>query len=147
MGLYQNDGSSCFLFGEIKTSSDQSAPPNVMYGQTGLKRQLEDLCLDCDITLTLVKYLGFRLRNTQYWSAYQEAFCKYQANNSNVYIIGILVRNVCPNEKDLSTRAGSLCQCCIEGRAINLIAIYLPIDSITKFVSIVEKEHERRFSA
>ena len=32
-----------FAFGEVKTSSDKNYPPNVMYGQTGLKNQIEEI--------------------------------------------------------------------------------------------------------
>lgn len=147
VGLRLQDNSSCFLFGEIKTSSDQDYPPNLMYGPTGLKKQLEDLCTEQDTILALVKYLGFRLRNTELWPMYQNAFLKYYTNNNNVYITGVLIRDVGPDEKDLTARAKSLCPYCINGRQINLIAVYLPQEAISRFVPTIVSEHERRLSA
>lgn len=40
VGLYKHESGTYFLFGEIKTSSDQEYPPGVMYGEHGLKHQL-----------------------------------------------------------------------------------------------------------
>ena len=45
IGLYRHDSGTYFLFGEIKTSSDKNCPPGVMYGEHGLKNQLEDLSI------------------------------------------------------------------------------------------------------
>ncbi|MGD9568088.1 MAG: hypothetical protein AB7V48_07140 [Sedimentibacter sp.] len=144
VGLHENGDSTYFLFGEIKTSSDKDYPPNLMYGPTGLKKQLEDLCLEQDLILALIRYLGFRLKNTEYWSMYQKAFKEYYANNNNIHIMGVLIRDVKPNSKDLEARVKALNPYCIDGRQINLVAIYLPEKAISRFVSIIESEHERR---
>jgi hypothetical protein len=147
VGLHLQDNSAYFLFGEIKTSSDQDYPPGLMYGPTGLKKQLDDLCTEQDTIFALIKYLGFRLKNTVHWPMYQNAFQKYYINNYNIHIMGVLIRDVKPNEKDLAARAKSLSPYCINGRQINLVAIYLPQKAISKFVPIIESEHERRLSA
>ena len=147
VGLYLQDESASFLFGEIKTSSDQDSPPNLMYGTTGLKKQLVDLCTENSTIFALVKYLGFRLRSTKYWSMYQVAFQKYYNNNSNIHVTGVLIRDVNPNDKDLAARAKSLNTYCIDKRQIDLVAVYLPQNAISRFVTIVESEHERRQTA
>lgn len=144
VGLYRNNASVCFLFGEIKTSSDQQSPPSLMYGSTGLKKQLDDLCMDEKELLLLIRYLGFRLKGTSYWSMYQTAFTNYNKNINNVHITGVLIRDVNPNKKDLDARARSLCPYCVNEREIDLVAIYVPQNAISKFVSIVEAEHRRR---
>jgi len=149
VGLHSHNNSVFFLFGEIKTSSQKKYPPSVTYGPDGLKKQLEELCTEEETIITLIKYLGFRLKNTKYWDMYQKAFYNYHINNFNVHIFGVLVRDVDPNKKDLSERAKSLASYCINGRQVYLTAIYLPQDAISKFVSVMENEHERRvrFSA
>lgn len=147
VGFHLQDETVYFLFGEIKTSSDRNYPPSLMYGPTGLTKQLEDLCTEQNTILSLISYLGFRLKGTQHWSLYQNAFRNYCINNFNVHIIGVLVRDVVPNKKDLSAKVNSLSSYCINGRQINLLAIYLPQGAIPKFVAIVKSEHERRLSA
>lgn len=147
VGLHMKDDSAYFLFGEIKTSSDQNYPPSLMYGPTGMRKQLDELCTEQDTIFALIKYLGFRLKNTVHWPMYQNAFQKYCINKFNICIIGVLIRDVKPNEKDLAARAKSLRSYCIDGRQISLLAIYLPQGAISNFVQIIESEHERRLSA
>ena len=147
VGLRSHNDTSFFLFGEVKTSSDNNYPPSIMYGPKGLKKQIEELCNEEETIKTLVVYLGIRLINTQYWAMYQNAFVKYYENIHNICIIGVLVRDVEPNDKDLAARAKPLSSYCIDGRQISLIAIYLPRGAISSFVEIVETERERRRSA
>lgn len=67
VGLYQQTDDTFFLFGEIKTSSHSEYPPSVMYGEHGLKKQLEDLCENKDITdkLAVVPYHILLAQNIQ----------------------------------------------------------------------------------
>lgn len=145
VGLYQQDEYTYFLFGEIKTSSHNEYPPSVMYGEHGLKKQLEDLCEDKKLTNELVKYLAYRLKNSKLWSMYENAFIHYvKSDGKKIHILGVLVRDVEPKEEDFSTRAKKLEKFVIDGRSIELVGIYVPIDSIKKFPQIVLKESERR---
>jgi hypothetical protein len=145
VGLYQQAEDTFFLFGEIKTSSDSDYPPSVMYGEHGLKKQLEDLCEDQDITDKLVKYLAYRLKNSELWSMYSNAFLNYaQSNGKKVHILGVLVRDVEPKKDDLTARTKKLEKFVVDGRSIELVGIYVPIGSIEKFPQIVSKERERR---
>ena len=49
-----------FVFGEIKTSSQASYPPGVMYGSAGPRQQLEELQDSVSVREVLVRYLAVR---------------------------------------------------------------------------------------
>lgn len=145
VGLYQQDEETYFLFGEIKTSSQNKYPPSVMHGEHGLKKQLEDLCEDKKTTDKLVQYLANRLKNSELWSKFSNAFVHYMASEGKkVHILGVLVRDVKPKEEDFSTRAKKLEKFVVDGRTIELVGIYVPINSVEKFPQIVLEENERR---
>lgn len=145
VGLYKYNNSTYFLFGEIKTSSDKDCPPGVMYGEHGLKHQLEDLCQKKDIINQLVKYLAHRLKGHEAWPQYVEAFKQYLSSEQNaVHILGILVRDITPTDDDLKTRAKALEKFVVSGRTIELVGIYVPSDEIKRFPHIIWEEHERR---
>lgn len=145
IGLYKHEDGTYFLFGEIKTSSDKHCPPGVMYGEHGLKHQLEDLCQKKEITSQLVKYLAYRLKGNELWSQYVDACRKYISSGENaVHILGILVRDIIPSEDDLTARTKALEKFTIDGRTIELVGIYVPEDEIMKFPQIIQEEYERR---
>lgn len=148
VGIYKQTDDMFFLFGEIKTSSHNEYPPSVMYGKHGLKKQLEDLCENKNITDKLVNYLAYRLKNSELWSLYRNAFFNYmQSDGKKVHILGILVRDVEPRVDDLSAQTKKLERFAVDGRTIELVGIYVPLASIKKFPHIVSKERERRIAS
>ncbi len=120
----------CLAFGEIKTSSDLSHPPRVMYGRTGLKKQLEDLRDSKPTRDTLLKYLGHRARGAVWQKRFENAGRRYLQNRSDVQLYGFLVRDVQAHQDDLRARVTALTIDCPQGTQIELLALYLPRDSI-----------------
>ena len=120
----------CLAFGEVKTSSERSYPPGAMYGRTGLKRQLEDLRDDEAIRDGLLKYLGHRAGAAPWRARFERAGSRYLRNKSDIQLYGFLVRDVEPHQDDLRARVGSLGAGCPEGTRIELLALYLPPDSL-----------------
>ncbi len=90
----------CFAFGEVKTSSDGNYPPGVMYGRTGMKRQLENLRDKPSVRKDLVMYLAHRVRLCGSESRFRVAFGRYLKNPSDVQIYGVLIRDVRPDVRD-----------------------------------------------
>ena len=43
VGFRTDESGNALAFGEVKTSSEANYPPRVMYGETGLRKQLENL--------------------------------------------------------------------------------------------------------
>ena len=129
-GLHQEGTEHRFAFGEVKTSNEGTYPPGTMHGRTGLKQQLEDLRDQVAIRNKLVKYLGHRAESAAWLDLYRIAAKRYLADQNDVRIFGLLVRDVPPHEDDLRVRVAKLGRDCPESMAINLVAMYLPQGSI-----------------
>ncbi|MCY4657781.1 MAG: hypothetical protein OXC80_13330 [Gammaproteobacteria bacterium] len=136
IGLAFSDKEDCFVFGEVKTSSESRYPPSVMYGRTGFKRQLEQLRDDHSKRLRLIRYLYHRAKDESWYPRFTNAARRYMTNKSDVQIYGFLVRDVVPNSADLRARVQNLGSSCPKGMRIELFAMYLPERSLR---SIKEK--------
>ncbi len=101
-----------------------------MYGNTGLKQQIEDLRDKVSIRDDLVKYLGYRATTAVWRDRYVNAAKRYLADNNDVRIFGVLIRDVPPHEDDIRVRVVRLRNGCSSTMAIELLAIYLPAGSI-----------------
>lgn len=130
VGFQSNDKDDYFAFGEVKTSTENKYPPGAMHGRTGLKQQLEDLKDNVKIKDDLVRYLGYRALNRTWQTRYQNAAKNYIRSNSNVRVFGFLVRDVQPCEDDLSIRVNKLSKNQHADMVIELLAVYLPENSI-----------------
>lgn len=132
---FQNTGSAenpyRFAFGEVKTSEEAQWPPQVMYGRTGLKQQLEDLKDSQPTKQALVKYLAHHATNATWREMFISAVKRYlSSGEQDVIIFGVLVRDVEPKANDLSYRASALAKKCSAPTNIELYALYLPGNSI-----------------
>ena len=116
----------CLAFGEVKTSSDRNYPPGVMYGSTGLKKQLEDLRDSESIRDDLLKYLTHRVTEAPWRERLENAGKRYLRNKSDVQLFGFLVRDVEPDQGDLKARVNALGSDRPAGTRIELLALYLP---------------------
>lgn len=130
VGIGSDDNGDCFAFGEVKTSSEHRYPPGAMYGRTGLKQQLEDLRDDETIRDDLVRYLGHRSGSAPWQERFQQAASRYLRSTSDVQLYGFLVRDVEPHPDDLQVRVRSLGDACPKGTCIELLALYLPEESL-----------------
>ena len=130
VGFQSNDIDDFFAFGEVKTSIEHRYPPGAIYGRTGLKKQLEDLKDDEDIKNCLFKYLGFRAQKSSWENRFRRAAKNYIKSKTNVRIFGFLIRDVKPNPDDLRTRVTRLAEDQHTDMVIELLALYLPQDSI-----------------
>ena len=120
----------CFAFGEVKTSREGRYPPGTMHGRTGLKRQLEDLRDSDAIRDDRVRYLAHRAGSASWRARFQRAVVRYLGNSSDVQLYGVLVRDVEPHKDDLRLRVDELRAGCPEGTCIELLALYLPQESL-----------------
>jgi len=65
IGFQVNKEKVHLVLGEVKTSSDEDTPPNVMYGRGGIKNQIDKLAADLGLINQLLKWLLPRCKNTQ----------------------------------------------------------------------------------
>ncbi len=127
------------LIGEVKTSSDKNAPPNVMNGCTGMIHQLEELVTNLSLISQLLRWLLPRCKNTDYEKQFDAAVTLLlKSGNKSVAIFGILIRDTSPCKKDLKTRAKALADTVKTPTHCQLQAIYLP-HSISELPSLVSK--------
>lgn len=133
-GFHADEAGDRFAFGEVKTSGEAKYPPQAMHGRTGLKQQIEDLRDRVEIRDQLVRYLGHRANGAAWKPRYQAAGKRYLANNADVSVFGVLVRDVNPHEDDVRVRVKKLAPDCPEGISIELLSLYLPGGSIGQLV-------------
>jgi len=62
VGFIEIDGQVLFLFGEVKTSSKNTHPPQVMTNRDGMENQLCDLCDKPEKRRILISYLKNKAR-------------------------------------------------------------------------------------
>ncbi|MFI6434139.1 hypothetical protein [Streptomyces sp. NPDC050759] len=126
VGLCVADGSARLLFGEVKSSSEQSSPPGVMTGSDGMIDQLKRLSAKDD-HVTLMKWLRFRCRTPEHKAAYHTATGRWaKSMGKDIQLFGCLVRDTAPEPKDLSNRAAELAKTVVEPMHALLTAWYLP---------------------
>lgn len=128
------------IIGEVKTSSDRSAPPNVMNGGSGMTWQLEKCATFMDIHLTLLKWLCARCTSEPFRSLYEQAVSRFLASEGKeLLIVGVLLRDTTPNEDDLRSRGNSLSQKLLEPTKTKLFAWYLPVP-ISDWSKLLQEE-------
>ncbi|MFW9887224.1 MAG: hypothetical protein ACFFER_03530 [Candidatus Thorarchaeota archaeon] len=123
IGFTNCQGSTAFLFGEVKTSSEETVPPRVIYGNRGLISQIKSLVGKRGIYSA--QWLMKQSLGRNWHEQCKEAvrlFVKKQYR-----IVGVLIRDTNPDQADL-TKVYNECKQII-GPKIFLTAFYLP-DSI-----------------
>lgn len=116
------------VFGEVKTSSEKSTPPQVMYGGSGMMWQLEQSAHRLDIQRTLLQWLYTRCVAGPFRDMYETAVSRFlSSGGKDLLIIGVLIRDTEPNEADLQGRGEALVSRLPSPTRIELFAWYLPV--------------------
>jgi hypothetical protein len=126
VGFCNMDDKVCFLFGEVKTSNDIRTPPHVLYGKSGMILQLETLKDNRIKRHDLVKWIFSKAVYIKgdFLQECSQALTTYIKSHYNrVRLIGILVRDTEPNERDVKARARALSNIPLEMR-VKLISLY-----------------------
>ncbi|MBL7648024.1 MAG: hypothetical protein JNK74_17720 [Candidatus Hydrogenedentes bacterium] len=128
VGFCREGESVLLLFGEVKTSSDARTPPNVMNGSGGMAWQLEEEATRLDIQHALLKWLRSRCEAPKHQELYQAAVRRYvQSVGKEFLLVGILLRDTEPDERDVSMRAKTLAATITAPTRIECTAWYLPV--------------------
>lgn len=142
VGFSRDAGGDCFAFGEVKTSSERRYPPRVMYGPSGLKKQIRNLRDRETRRDDLFKYLCVRAGMTSWQGRLKAAGRRYLQNSSDVQLYGVLVRDVEPRTADLDRSVDDLVSGYPEGPKIEFLAIYLPEDGIGSVADMAVRKRE-----
>lgn len=146
VGFIEVDDQVLFLFGEVKTSSETvNRPPQVMTSADGIERQLRDLYNDRSKRLILISYLKNKMKHYQEGHPFRRDFENseraYYAGVCDYQLIGVLVRDVDPEERDVSLSYGRLRDHILEPKGIKLLAMYLPVRK-EEWLSIINEYQE-----
>ena len=127
VGFLTHGSETRLALGEVKCSSDSSAPPNVMTGRHGMARQLENLVTDFGLLHVLIRWLQPRCRGNGNEPHFNAAVgLLLQSGIKAMSLFGVLVRDTVPDEKDLSSRGNHLGAIVKEPANCHLLALYLP---------------------
>jgi hypothetical protein len=143
LGFIEINGDVLFLFGETKTSSEiANRPPQVMTGALGIEVQLRELYTNAGKRMTLIRYLASKTSNLEadhpFKIDYQKAMRSYYKGNHPQYqIVGVLIRDVTPDENDIRPSYGRLSSHVQGLTGIKLLACYIPI-SKSNWQTIIE---------
>jgi hypothetical protein len=123
---FQVQGNAVRLaLGEVKTSRDPNAPPNVMNGRGGMKHQIDELAHR--LVARLLRWLQPRCKGTKHQASFDAAVTLLlESDNCAVALFGVLVRDTTPEEQDLRPRAQTLAASLQAPTTCHLIALYLP---------------------
>lgn len=118
-----------FAFGEVKTSEHNQSPPSVM---TSLGSQLHGLRDSRKVKDALCRYLGHHAARTDWELMFKSAAKRYLSSSAaDVAVYGVLVRDIAPNDLDISGRATALAVNCPAQTDIEIYALYLPLNDIS----------------
>lgn len=146
VGFIEVDGQLLFLFGEVKTSSETAnRPPQVMTGADGIERQLRDLYSNRIKRQILISYLKNKIRqfggDHPFRLDYVASERAYYSNPENYHLTGVLIRDIEPDEQDLSLSYNRLRSHILEPKGLKLLALYLPIQQ-KDWMAIINEEIE-----
>lgn len=133
VGFIEINGEVLFLFGETKTSSELKRPPQVMTKPDGMENQLRDLYSNSYKRRTLIQYLASKTRNLSSTDPFRADLSKamknyYQSVDCKYQLFGVLVRDIEPDEEDLSHSYARLKSKILEPAGLRLLAVYMSID-------------------
>ncbi len=146
VGFIEIGGQVLFLFGEIKTSSETAnRPPQVMTGADGIERQLTDLYSSRAKRQILISYLKSKVSlfpdEHPFKIDFGSGLRAYYSNPEDYKLIGVLIRDVEPDERDLSLSYRRLRTRILEPVGLKLLALYLPIQQ-NDWISIINETTE-----
>jgi hypothetical protein len=131
VGFIEIENEILFLFGEVKTSSEQKSPPQVMTNPTGIENQLRDLYRDQNKRLILISYIQNKKslsNNLNFKENFANAIRSYYQSNGSKYLLyGVLVRDTGVNEDDIKQSYDKLKEQVLNPIGLRLFAIYVSI--------------------
>ena len=130
LGFLSDKFGHCFLFGEIKTSNEIYSPPKVMRGKKGMTQQLLRLNDAIEIREQCIKYLSRRIGTGNWDGIFYTAYLRYQKDDSDFKLYGVLIRDTEPNSKDLKSCLKNLDSKCSPKTQVELLGLYLPKSSL-----------------
>ena len=133
VGFIEINGDVLFLFGEVKTSSENRRPPQVMTYSDGIENQLKDLYENSHKRLILISYLKNKAKlfpaEHQFRTDLELGIINYYSKDNKYQLIGVLVRDIDADEQDVLPSYNRLKETILVPVGLQLLALYVPINS------------------
>lgn len=132
VGFIEIEGNVFFLFGEVKTSSETShTPPQVMTkNDNGTEDQLKELYTNRNKRNILIRYLLSKTLKLpddhQFKIDFKKAVQTFY-ESEQYQLIGVLIRDVSPDESDVSLSYNKIKTTILDPVGLKLIALYTSI--------------------
>jgi hypothetical protein len=129
VGFIEIENEVLFLFGEVKTSSEEKHPPQVMTNPDGIEKQLKDLYQDPEKRRILISYLQNKISisdNNFFQDDFNNAIKNYYKPTGTYVLYGVLIRDTHPEEDDVKKSYEKIKTEILEPCGLNLLAIYIP---------------------
>lgn len=145
VGFIEVDGQVLFLFGEVKTSSEDTRPPQVMTNNDGMENQLRDLYTSREKRRILINYLQNKARllseGHPFKTDLEAGIRSYYSEDGAYQLFGVLVRDVEPYEQDVSVPYERLKEQILASTGLKLLALYMPIPK-KEWLNIINEQEE-----
>jgi len=144
VGFIEHKDELLFLFGEVKTSSEEENPPQVMTQKgTGMISQLKELYSNHQKRFDLIRYLLSKTAlNDNIKEDFQSAIKEYYNPDNNYQLIGVLIRDTKAIEDDLKKVYEDLKDTILKPTGLQLVAVYLPIKQ-EKWIEILNQRPQQ----
>jgi len=127
VGFMIQDGETRLVLGEVKSSSENNVPPQVMSSRSGMSHQLEKLASDLNLLYTLLRWLLPRCRDNDAEPHFKAAISLLlESGNKAMSLFGVLIRDTQPDEGDLRRRGQHLGSILQAPASCHLLALYIP---------------------
>lgn len=126
IGFLGDEGAECFLFGEVKSSDADDVHASVIYGDDGLRNQIDRLLASEDRRQLLISWLSVRAKGQTWQQRFGHCLAVYVANPSQAVIVGVLLRGHNPSEADLGPVRSAVEARRSQYRTL-LVGYYLPV--------------------
>ncbi|MCB5230524.1 MAG: hypothetical protein LHW55_02745, partial [Candidatus Cloacimonetes bacterium] len=127
VGFIESQNEVYFLFGEVKTSSEDRKPPTVM---KSMESQLKQLAESQKVRLNLIKYLCSKKESLSDGSSFKTDFnraIRSYYKDEKMQLMGVLVRDTEVDKKDISGSYNFLDKLVKDSYGIRLVAMYVSV--------------------
>ena len=134
VGLARDEKGAVFVIGQVKSSTENRHPPTVVYHRKhGLVAQLERLRCNHEHVLSHLKWLLIRAEGASWQENLFHALSRVTMEQSDLLVIGVLVRDCHPSEADLRRAHSAFAE--TPGARVLLLGCYLPVSWSSVFNS------------
>jgi len=102
VGFHDAGDSEHFLFGEVKSSDAENVHASVIYGEDGLRKQIDRLLASEERRHVLIAWLAVRAPGQPWKARFDSCLTAYFAEKVGAVVVGVLLSGLQPDESHLA---------------------------------------------